>query len=285
MKNNESSSCEGIIYVAATPIGNLEDMSARLLKVLAAADIVACEDTRVSMKLLEMAKSKARLVSHHKFNENKTLEDLVAHAESGKTLVLISDAGTPCISDPGFKLIEKAHERGVTVRVLPGPSSVIAAASVSGFDCTSFLFLGFLPRKEEELIRLFESTGEFKGTVIFLESPQRLKDTVACLKEILSPDTRLCLCKEMSKKHEAIHRGTLEETEKWLEEQEALGEWACLLDRVVFKKVSRTSRSLSVEEVSEYFNLPRSKASKIISLITGQSRKEIYTCSIPTLDR
>lgn len=285
MKINEFSSGEGLIYVAATPIGNLEDMSARLLRILGMADVVACEDTRVSMKLLEMTNSKARLVSHHKFNENKTLEDLVVSAESGKTVVLISDAGTPCISDPGYKLIEKAHERGVEVRVLPGPSSVIAAASVSGFDCSSFMFLGFLPRKEEELIRLLESTGEFKGAVVFLESPQRLLDTVICLKEILSSDTRLCLCKEMSKKHEAIHRGTLAEMEEWLREKEILGEWVCLLNQIVFKKVSGSSKGLSVEEVAAYFNLPRSKASKIISLITGKSRKEIYTSSIPTLDR
>ena len=285
MKNSEFNPWEGVIYVAATPIGNLEDMSPRLLRILGTADVVACEDTRVSMKLLEMANSKARLVSHHKFNENKTLEDLVASAEAGKTLVLISDAGTPCISDPGYKLIEKAHEKGVPVRVLPGPSSVISAASVSGFDCTSFMFLGFLPRKEEELIRMLETTGEFKGVVIFLESPQRLKDTIFCLKEILSPDTRLCLCKEMSKKHEAVHRGTLEEMAGWLEEKEVLGEWVCLLDRIVFKRISGASKCLSVEEVAGYFNLPRSKASKIISLITGKSRKEIYTSSIPTLDR
>lgn len=285
MKNSELNSGEGVIYVAATPIGNLEDMSPRLMRILGTADIVACEDTRVSMKLLEMADSKARLISHHKFNENKTIDDLVAAAESGKTLVLISDAGTPCISDPGYKLIEKAHEKKVSVRVLPGPSSVISAASVSGFDCTSFMFMGFLPRKEEELIRMFETVAEFKGVVIFLESPQRLKDTLSCLKEILSPDTKLCLCKEMSKKHEAVHRGTLEEMARWLEGNEVLGEWVCLLDRITFKRISGTSKDLSVEEVAGYFNLPRSKASKIISLITGKSRKEIYTSSIPTLDR
>ncbi len=285
MKNSEFNPGKGVIYVAATPIGNLEDMSPRLLRILGTADVVACEDTRVSMKLLEMANSRARLVSHHKFNENKTLEDLVASAEAGKTLVLISDAGTPCISDPGYKLIEKAHEKGIAVRVLPGPSSVISAASVSGFDCTSFMFLGFLPRKEEELIRVLETAVEFKGAVIFLESPQRLKDTLSCLREILSPATQLCLCKEMSKKHENIHRGLLEEMAGWLEEREVLGEWVCLLDRIVFKRISGASKGFSVEEVAGYFNLPRSKASKIISLITGKSRKEIYSSSIPTLDR
>lgn len=285
MNSDKNISGEGIIYVAATPIGNLEDMSSRLLRILAEADVVACEDTRVSMKLLELAKSRARLVSHHKFNENKTIDELLFFVESGKTLVLISDAGTPCISDPGYKLVEKAHEKGIPVRVLPGPSSVISAASVSGFDCTSFMFLGFLPRKEEELIRFLESTAEFKGAVIFLESPQRLKDTVACLREILSPGTQICLCKEMSKRHEEIHRGTLNEVWQWLEKREVLGEWVCLLDRIVFKTSLDAPKALSVEEVASYFNLPRSKASKIISLITGKSRKEIYSSSIPTLDR
>ena len=195
--------------MVATPIGNLGDMTPRAVEVLQKADIIAAEDTKTSMTLLTRFDIKTKLVSNHKFNEAGTADYLIAELLAGKNIALISDAGTPCISDPGSVLIGRAieNESGIEVVGIPGPCAAALAVSVSGFEIKTFVFLGFFPRENGEIKKLAEKFNAEAGVYVFYQSPKRIVKTFEYLKENL-PECEICLCNDLTKKFERIYRGS-----------------------------------------------------------------------------
>lgn len=198
---------DGKLYVVATPIGNLEDISPRAVRTLAEADLIAAEDTRHSRVLLARFSIKTPLVSCHKFNEAEKLDYFMEALRSGKNIALISDAGTPCLSDPGHRLVARAGEEGAEVIGVCGPNAAVTALSVSGFDASSFVFMGFLPRHKKDIAKVFEDHFRIGVPVVFYESPKRMAGTLEILAEDF-PNTCICLCNDLSKKFERTYRGT-----------------------------------------------------------------------------
>ncbi len=198
----------GKLYVVATPIGNLEDITERARRTLQEADIIAAEDTRSTQKLLSLLGIRGRTVSNHKFNERGQAEALVNRLLAGENIALVSDAGTPCISDPGWALVSAAVREGIEVIGVCGASAVVTALSVSGFELVSFAFYGFFPREQGEAARFVErlSGSDIPVSVVF-ESPMRIKKTLRLLADAL-PGAELCLCNDLTKLHERIYRGS-----------------------------------------------------------------------------
>ena len=201
----------GTLYIVATPIGNSRDMSARGVQVLTDADIIAAEDTRRSMVLLNKLEIRNKLVSNHKFNEHGKAKYFIAELLAGKSVAVITDAGTPCISDPGNELIRAAIAEGIPVVGIPGACAAVTALSISGFDLSSFFFYGFFPREAADRRRLLETMREASTrTWVFYESPKRIMDTVEFLIGA-GFQGQLCLCNDLTKLHEMTFRGTPEE--------------------------------------------------------------------------
>lgn len=200
----------GKLYVVATPIGNLGDITERAKNVLQEVDIIAAEDTRSTGKLLSLLGLHGRTVSNHKFNEREQAKALVSELLAGKNIALVSDAGTPCISDPGWALVSAAVREGIEVIGVCGPSAVATALSVSGFEIDSFSFYGFFPREQGEAAEFLErlARSDIRVFVIF-ESPMRIKKTLGMIAERL-PNAELCLCNDLTKLHERIYRGSPE---------------------------------------------------------------------------
>ena len=219
------------LYIVATPIGNLEDISRRALRILSEVDLILCEDTRVTKRLLEYYQIRTETLSYHQHSELKKVDYILSLLKKGKSLALVSDAGTPGISDPGNQLIEKLAEaspRPAEIVPLPGASAVIVAASVSGFAMDSFLFLGFPPAKKKRK-KFFEEVANSKYPVIFYESPYRIIKT---LKE-LSPEIKerkIVVCRELTKKFETIYRGKIEEVTEKIEKDKIKGEFVVIIE-------------------------------------------------------
>ena len=198
------------LYIVPTPIGNLEDMTFRALRVLREADLVLAEDTRTSSVLLKHYEITARMESHHKFNEHEKVEQVKQRILAGQTVALVSDAGTPGISDPGFLLVRTCVEAGIEVETLPGPTAFVPALVNSGFPCDRFCFEGFLPVKKGRQTRLAQLAEESR-TLIIYESPFRLVKTLGQLAEVFGPDRPASVSREISKLHDTTHRGSLRE--------------------------------------------------------------------------
>jgi 16S rRNA (cytidine1402-2'-O)-methyltransferase len=221
----------GRIVLAATPIGNVGDASARLVELLATADIVAAEDTRRLHRLvqsLDVAVS-GRIISYHEHNEATKTAELLEQVRSGKTLVMVTDAGMPAVSDPGFRLVEGAVAAGLTVTAVPGPSAVLTALALSGLPTDRFCFEGFLPRKAgERAARLADLDAE-RRTMVFFEAPHRLEAMLRALHERFGPDRRAAVCRELTKTYEEVLRGSLREMLQWAETSEVRGEIAVVV--------------------------------------------------------
>jgi 16S rRNA (cytidine1402-2'-O)-methyltransferase len=198
------------LYIVPTPIGNLEDITLRALRVLREADLILAEDTRTSSVLLKHYEISARMESHHKFNEHEKVESVKQRILDGKTVALISDAGTPGISDPGFLLVRTCVEAGIEVETLPGATAFVPALVNSGFPCDRFCFEGFLPVKKGRQTKLAQLAGETR-TMVFYESPFRLVKTLGQFVEVFGPDRPASVSREISKLHDTTHRGTLQE--------------------------------------------------------------------------
>ena len=214
---------QGVLYIVPTPVGNLEDMTFRAVSVLKEADLILAEDTRTSSVLLKHYDIHGRLESHHKFNEHKTVEMVRDRIAAGLNVALISDAGTPGISDPGFLLVRTCVQAGITVQTLPGATALIPAIVSSGYPCDRFCFEGFLPVKKGRQTRLNELASETR-TMVFYESPYRLVKTPEQFAEFFGPDRECSVAREISKKFEEHRRGTLEEVASWFREHEPKGE-------------------------------------------------------------
>ena len=235
----------GTLYIVATPIGNARDMSPRGTQILTDADIIAAEDTRRSMVLLNKLGIRNKLVSNHKFNEYGKARFFIGEMKAGKSVAVITDAGTPCISDPGNELIKAAVEEGIRVVGVPGCCAAVTALSISGFDLSSFTFLGFFPRENAERRRLLERIrrGDTRTFALY-ESPKRIMDLVDFLIEA-EADVRLCLCNDMTKLHEMCFRGSPAEVKEQLLAKGSYdkGEYALVLEVAedyVFNKVEHT---------------------------------------------
>jgi 16S rRNA (cytidine1402-2'-O)-methyltransferase len=219
---------KGMLYVVSTPIGNLDDITLRALKVLRHVDLIAAEDTRRTRRLLSRFDIHTPLVSYFEHNELKKLDKLLSHMKRGKEIALVSDAGTPGISDPGYRLIQQAIERGIPVIPIPGPSAVIAALSISGLATDSFYFAGFLPRKGGKRRKLLEKLGDLDGTSILYESPHRLMKTLGDLLEVCG-DRQIVVTRELTKAFEEAIRGSICEVINALEGRRIKGEVTIVL--------------------------------------------------------
>ena len=218
----------GILYLVPTPVGNMEDMTLRAIRILKEADLVLCEDTRTSGILLKHFEIKNRLLSHHKFNEHSTSAGIVNRLKAGETIALISDAGTPGISDPGFFLAREAAASGITVQTLPGATAFVPALVSSGLPCDRFCFEGFLPQKKGRKTHL-ESLADEMRTMIFYESPYRVVKTLSQFAEVFGADRQVSCCREISKVHEESVRGTFAEVINHFEETEPRGEFVIVV--------------------------------------------------------
>lgn len=220
---NRTEGKAGRLYIVPTPVGNMEDMTFRAVNVLKSVDLILAEDTRTSSVLLRHYDIHARLESHHKFNEHKTVSVIRDRILSGLDVALISDAGTPGISDPGFLLVRTCVAEGIEVQTLPGATAFVPALVSSGFPCDRFCFEGFLPVKKGRQTKLKMLAAE-ERTMVFYESPYRLVKTLGQMAEYFGPGRRCSVAREISKIHEEHMRGTLEEVTAWYTEHEPKGE-------------------------------------------------------------
>lgn len=219
----------GKLYVVPTPVGNLEDMTFRAIRILKEADLILAEDTRTSGILLKHFEIKNAMQSHHKFNEHKTVEGIVSRIKAGETVALISDAGTPAISDPGFLIVRECVKNDIEVQCLPGATAFVPAIVSSGLPNERFCFEGFLPQKKGRMTRL-NSLVEESRTMIFYESPYRLVKTLTQFAETFGPTRQVSVCREISKIHEESVRGTLTEVIEHFTKTEPRGEIVIILE-------------------------------------------------------
>ncbi|SHE71171.1 16S rRNA (cytidine1402-2'-O)-methyltransferase [Mariniphaga anaerophila] len=213
----------GKLILVPTPIGNLDDITLRAINTLKDADVILAEDTRVSFKLMSHLGIEKKLIPHHKFNEHKTLGMVISRLEEGNTVALISDAGTPGISDPGFLLVRACAEKDIRVECLPGATALIPALAVSGLPTERFVFEGFLPQKKGRQKRLKELVDETR-TIVFYESPFRLVKALGQFADFFGEDRNACVCRELSKFFEEVKRGTVAELEQYYTENQPKGE-------------------------------------------------------------
>ncbi len=267
------------LAVCATPIGNLDDVTLRVLFELREADVVLCEDTRVTRALLERHDVRARLLSYHEHNEAKRTAELVPRLESGERIALVSDAGLPGISDPGARLIAAALEAGVPVTVLPGASSVETALVASGLEAERYQFVGFLPRGAAALRELWGELARWPQAVVAFESPQRLPRTLASLAEAL-PERPAAVCRELTKFYEEVVRGTAAElAERFADAPK--GEIVLVLGPadVAAEEADTAEAAAAVAELVAS-GLPRRHAAEVVSRLTGVSRNTLYGASL-----
>ena len=218
----------GILYIVPTPVGNMEDMTLRAIRILKEADVVLAEDTRTSSHLLKHFEIKNQLLSHHKFNEHGTSASVVERLQAGQTVALISDAGTPGISDPGFFLVREAVRAGIKVQTLPGATAFVPALVSSGLPCDRFCFEGFLPQKKGRQSKIL-SLAEEERTMVFYESPYRVLKALEQFAEVFGSERQVSVCREISKIHEESVRGTLQEVIAHFREHEPRGEFVIVV--------------------------------------------------------
>ena len=260
------------LSVVATPIGNLGDMTIRALATLAAAETVLCEDTRTSAKLMERFAIKAKLWSYHEHNAQKVRPEILARLQQGATVALISDAGMPLVSDPGYRLVKEAVELGIPVTACPGPSAVLTGLALSGLPTDRFLFAGFVPQKQGERKKLFAEFAKLKATLIFFESPHRIIETLHDLATAL-PGRHVAVTRELTKLHEEVLRGAAAEIATQLEARPSVkGEITLLvgppageeevseteLENAITHALAEMPASKAASELAKRFNLNRS---------------------------
>jgi len=242
---------DGSLYVVSTPIGNLADISIRALHILTRVDLIAAEDTRHTGSLLAHFGIKSQLQSYHEHNAQKVLPFLIDKMKSGSSLAIVTDAGTPGVSDPGYRLVHESIENGIRVIAVPGANALLAALVPSGLGTDRFTFEGFLPRKKGRQTRLKELVDETR-TMVFYESPNRIAKTVSELSLKFGKDRKAVICRELTKNYEEYIRGTLEELEKKLSEKSVKGE----IVLVVEGKSNRKKREENKESKNKYANFP-----------------------------
>lgn len=272
----------GTLYVVATPIGNLQDITLRALDVLKSADLIAAEDTRHSAHLLAHFGIKAKLLALHEHNERTAGEQVLAELRTGKSVALVSDAGTPGISDPGAVLADMAHRAGVRVVPVPGPCAAVAALSAAGLTQPQFLFCGFLPASGAQRRRALEELRPQPATLVFYEAPHRVLDSIADMAQVLGGDRTLLIARELTKTFETLHRCTLGEASDWLaaDANRQRGEFVLLVagaapldGQALGEDVQRVLQLLLAE-------LPLKQAVKLATEITGAKKNALYQLAL-----
>ena len=267
----------GTLYVVGTPIGNLEDISLRALRILRQVDLIAAEDTRTTRKLLARYGIETPLTSYHEHNKLTKLDYLLKTLRE-KDVALVSEAGMPGLSDPGYELIRAAIERGIPVVPVPGPSALVTALVVSGLPTDSFVYLGFLPRRREERRRLLELVARERRTLVAFEAPHRLLATLADLKEVLG-DRRIAIARELTKVHEEVWRGTTGEALARFEEAPPRGEFTLVIEgakeaRWDEERVRQALRHMLREGVGTR------EAVKAVAELAGWPKREVYELAL-----
>lgn len=272
----------GSLYLCSTPIGNLEDITLRVLRTLKEVDLIAAEDTRNSIKLLNHFDIKTKMTSYHEYNKIEKAVYLVEKMKQGMNVALITDAGTPGISDPGEELVRQCYEAGISVTSLPGACACITALTMSGLPTRRFAFEAFLPYDKKERAEILESLKNETRTIIIYEAPHHLKKTLKECRESLGNRT-MTVCKELTKKHEKKMRGSIDEILAFYEENEPRGEYVLIFEgknREELKEEERDSwKKLSLEEHMELYEgkgMDRKAAMKAVAKDRGISKRDVY---------
>lgn len=268
----------GVLYVVATPIGNLEDISYRAVRTLREADLIACEDTRQTRKLLDHYNIVRPTISYHEHNETERAQELVAKLEGGTTVALVSDAGMPGISDPGYRLIRLAIDRGIRVVPIPGASALTAALAGSGLPTDAFEFHGFLPAKSGQRRTALEALGNAKHTVVVYEAPHRIRETLEDIAAILGPERQIVIARELTKVHEEFMRGTAGAILAEARAGEFKGEITLLIGTGARSPAASTGKSAAARlaEIVTEQKVDEKAALKILAKERGLSKSELY---------
>lgn len=272
----------GTLYLCATPIGNLEDITYRVLRILKEVDLIAAEDTRNSIKLLNHFEIKTPMTSYHEFNKIDKAYQLVAKLKEGKNIALITDAGTPGISDPGEDIVRICYEEGVPVTSLPGPAACITALTMSGRPTRRFAFEAFLPRDKKERAAIIEELKNETRTIIIYEAPHHLVKTVTELMNVIG-DRELTVCRELTKKHEEKMQTTFSELLEYSKEHEPRGEYVLIIcgksRSEVIKEQQQNWETMPLEEHMAYYEnqgVDHKEAMKLVAKDRGVSKRDIY---------
>ena len=272
----------GTLYLCATPIGNLGDITQRVLDTLAEVDLIAVEDTRNTIKLLNHFKIKKRMTSYHEFNKFEKSEELIALLQQGKNIALVTDAGTPAISDPGEVLVKRCHEEEIPVTSLPGCCALITALTLSGLPTRRFCFEGFLPRERKDRKVILEDLQRETRTIILYEAPHHLYKTLLELRNALG-DRKIVLCKELTKKFESVTEGRLFEITHYYETHDPRGEHVLVLEGIDRKKLlheeQKTWEEMSLQEHMAFYEeqgYENKDAMKMVAKDRGVTKREIY---------
>jgi 16S rRNA (cytidine1402-2'-O)-methyltransferase len=276
----------GKLFLVGTPIGNLKDITLRALETLKNCDIIAAEDTRQTLKLLNRYEIKKKLISYHKFNENEKSEDIIKLIEEGNNIALVTDAGMPGISDPGSVIVKQCIQKEICFEIIPGATALITGLVYSGLDTTGFTFKGFLPKENKDKKEVINEIKNLKSTIIFYEAPHRLNKTLQFLFENIG-NRKVAICKELTKLHENIKRTTLVEAIEFYSENEPRGEYVIALSGKTDEEIQIESmelwKDISVEEhILMYINQGKAKkeAVKLVAKDRKLSKNEVYKFSL-----
>jgi 16S rRNA (cytidine1402-2'-O)-methyltransferase len=281
----------GILYVVATPIGNPDDISARAIRTLEAVNLIACEDTRRTGQMLARHKIHTPTVSHYEHNEEQRVPELVARLKAGESIAIVTDAGTPAISDPGFRLVRAALEANVRVMAVPGASAVIAAISIAGIPTDRFTFEGFVPSRDAARSKALDELRREPRTIVFYEASRRLADTLAAMAAAFGETRDAAVVCEITKTYERTLRGTLSELERQFRATQALGEIVIVVAGAPddSKNIDANARDITIDvtqalEVLREAGLGLKQASAVVARLTGIARREVYQGAIKSRD-
>lgn len=273
----------GILYLVATPIGNLEDMTFRAVRILKEVDLIAAEDTRNSIKLLNHFEIDTPMTSYHEFNKVDKAITLIEKLKEGQNIAVITDAGTPGISDPGEELVKMCYEEGIEVTSVPGPAACITAVTMSGQACRRFAFEAFLPKDKKERRRVLEETKNETRTIIIYEAPHHLIGTLKELRDVLGEDRGITLCRELTKKHEEKEKTTIGGALKSYETKEPRGEYVLVIAGKSKAEVIEEARAafdeMSIEDHMQMYldqGMDKKDAMKAVAKDRGVSKRDIY---------
>ncbi len=272
---------QGVLYIVATPIGNRSDITQRAIDILSDVDLIAAEDTRHSRHLLQNFNIKTKLWAYHDHNELQQTPVLIEKLQTGFNIALISDAGTPLLSDPGYRLVKAAHEVGIKVSPLPGPCAAIAALSASGLPTDSFYFAGFPPAKLSARVHFYEQLSHETSTLIFYESSHRIEKSLLDMNEVFGAERQALLAREITKTFETIRKASLCELLRWVREDEnqRKGEFVLIIQGVMEKSSENT---VTLEHTLKVLmeELPLKQASKLAANITGMKKNQVYKTAL-----
>ena len=275
----------GKLYLVPTPIGNLKDITLRALETLKEADIIAAEDTRQTLKLLNHFEIKKTMISYHKYNEQSKSDKIIDLLMEGKNVALVSDAGTPGISDPGSVVVQRCIEKMIDFEVLPGATAITTALVYSGLDTTKFLFRGFLPRENKDRKVIVDELLQSQETLIFYEAPHRLLDTLTFLLDAFG-DRKIAVCRELTKIYQEIYRGSIKESIQYFIEKKPRGEFVLVLEGKKLEDIKEEKKeawiNLSIEEhILKYINdgIDKKDAIKLVAKERELPKSEVYKFS------